>query len=214
MSIDLTPFGFTPTESLAYEALLTLGPASGYAVAKEISIARANAYQALNGLVSKNAAVLIDENPLRFRAIRPDALLARIAGIEAGKLAAFELQVRERGGTGDDAIVPLEGERGLLEVLTRWAGRTEGEVWCVAPQRLLDALQPVWRKREADGSITRLWAGETLRAERAGLPEAAVLFWCPEAGVLAGPTKGHWFSDPILMATTRLAIERISQPVG
>ncbi len=56
--IDLTPFGFTPTENLAYGALLDLGPSSGYAVAKELSIARANAYQALNGLVAKGAAVI------------------------------------------------------------------------------------------------------------------------------------------------------------
>ena len=31
--LDLTPFGFTPTESSIYETLLDLGPSSGYAVA-------------------------------------------------------------------------------------------------------------------------------------------------------------------------------------
>src|SRR5439155_1053288 len=33
-SIDLTPFGFTPTESLVYGTLLGLGPATGYQVAR------------------------------------------------------------------------------------------------------------------------------------------------------------------------------------
>ena len=28
--IDLTPFGFTPTESLVYQVLLTGGPGTGY----------------------------------------------------------------------------------------------------------------------------------------------------------------------------------------
>ena len=32
--IDLTPFGFTPTESLVYEVLLTGGPGTGYAIAR------------------------------------------------------------------------------------------------------------------------------------------------------------------------------------
>src|SRR2546421_320873 len=34
MGPDLTPFGFTTTESLVYRALLRLGPATGYAVAR------------------------------------------------------------------------------------------------------------------------------------------------------------------------------------
>lgn len=216
MALDLTPFGFTPTESLAYSALLALGPSSGYAIAKEIGVARANAYQALNGLVSKDAAQLINENPLRFRAVRPEALLARISAVEADKLAELERQVREVEGVGGDAIVPLEGERGVIEVLTRAAGRAAGPVWCVAPQRLLDALQPVWRKRDADGAETRLSAAPT---GDEGMPDAAaLLFWCEEAAVVARAsdeeTSGHWFSDPLLIATVRAAIDRISQTVG
>ena len=49
--IDLTPFGFTPTESLVYEVLLTGGPGTGYAVARGAGLARANAYSALEALV-------------------------------------------------------------------------------------------------------------------------------------------------------------------
>ena len=109
-AIDLTPFGFTPTETLAYDALLDLGPASGYAVAKQLGIARANAYQALNGLVTKGAATLIDDNPQRFRAVRPDALLARISSEEAGKLARLERE-RERMRFDLDAFDILECTR-------------------------------------------------------------------------------------------------------
>src|SRR2546430_4433111 len=49
--LDLTPFGFTATESLAYAALLRLGPSTGYAVAHATRVARANTYGALEGLV-------------------------------------------------------------------------------------------------------------------------------------------------------------------
>ena len=54
--LDLTPFGFTPTESLVYEVLLTGGPGTGYSIARSAGLARANAYSALEGLVSKGAA--------------------------------------------------------------------------------------------------------------------------------------------------------------
>ncbi|MEX0691504.1 MAG: helix-turn-helix domain-containing protein [Gemmatimonadales bacterium] len=208
-AIDLTPFGFTPTETLVYDALLNLGPASGYAVAKDIGMARANAYQALNSLVTKGAATLIDDNPQRFRAVKPEALLARIASGAADRLARLEREILGRGATGDDAIVAVSGERGLMEVITRWAGRAAGDVLCVAPQALLDALQPVWRKREVDGADTRLQATE---AASDHVPAQAVLFWCETAGLigLAGDgAHGHWFSDPTLLVTTRLAINQL-----
>ena len=71
--VDLTPFGFTPTESAAYGALLAAGPSSGYAVARHLAVARANAYQALNGLVTKQAADCTGEDPQIFRAVQPAA---------------------------------------------------------------------------------------------------------------------------------------------
>src|SRR5437667_6260820 len=40
IEIDLTPFGFTATESEAYAALLRLGPSTGYAVAHATRVAR------------------------------------------------------------------------------------------------------------------------------------------------------------------------------
>jgi len=42
-TVDLTPFGFTPTESVVYSALLRLGPATGYGVSRATRLARANA---------------------------------------------------------------------------------------------------------------------------------------------------------------------------
>ena len=39
MPLDLTPFDFTPTESLVYEVLITRGPGTGYAVARAAGLA-------------------------------------------------------------------------------------------------------------------------------------------------------------------------------
>ena len=77
--IDLTPFGFTPTESLVYEVLLTSGPGTGYAIARSAGLARANAYSALEGLVSKGAARVDPGRPKRYRPEAPAALIARIS---------------------------------------------------------------------------------------------------------------------------------------
>src|ERR671935_2304677 len=77
--IDLTPFGFTPTESLVYEVLLTGGPGTGYAIARSAGLARANAYSALEGLVTKGAARVDGGRPRRYRPESPAALIARIS---------------------------------------------------------------------------------------------------------------------------------------
>src|SRR5213594_596872 len=77
--LDLTPFGFTATESLVYAALLRLGPSTGYAVSHATRVARANAYGALEGLVGRTAALRLGGRPVRYRAADPMALIAFLA---------------------------------------------------------------------------------------------------------------------------------------
>src|SRR5258708_13379844 len=90
-TVDLTPFGFTPTESLVYATLLRLGPATGYAVARASRLARANAYGALEGLVTRGAASRVPPpppaRPARYRPTDPQALLAHLATLQAEPLA-------------------------------------------------------------------------------------------------------------------------------
>src|SRR5947207_14305729 len=77
-TVDLTPFGFTATESLVYSALLRLGPATGYGVGRATRLARANAYAALEGLVTRGAAPRAAGRPAHYRPADPRALLARL----------------------------------------------------------------------------------------------------------------------------------------
>src|SRR5207253_1534658 len=65
-TVDLTPFGFTATESAVYAALLRLGPATGYGVGRATRLARANAYAALEGLVTRGAAQRAAGRPARW----------------------------------------------------------------------------------------------------------------------------------------------------
>ncbi|UCF42001.1 MAG: helix-turn-helix domain-containing protein [Gemmatimonadota bacterium] len=215
-SLDFTPFGFTPTESLVYEALLERGPSSGYRLSKAISIARANTYQALNGLVAKGAAVAGEETPRVFRAVAPDALLALVARGQARQLDRLERQLRDRGSAGEPAIVPIRGERELQELVLRTAARAAGPVSFLGTERQISQLLPVWRKRAADGADTELWVAG---ARPKGFPltikgtvdadalerhfgAPATILLAPGATVLAtareGSLSGYWSSDPIL----------------
>src|SRR3989449_11649250 len=92
---NLTPFGFTATESLAYAALLRLGPSTGYAVAHATRVARANTYGALEGLVSRTAALRLPGRPARYRATDPAALIAQLAAEQGEALDRLSRSLRE-----------------------------------------------------------------------------------------------------------------------
>src|SRR5256886_17156499 len=78
-AVDLTPFGFTPTESQVYGALLRLGPSTGYAVAHATRVARANTYGALEGLARRPPPIRLPRRPARYPAVAPPALIAQLA---------------------------------------------------------------------------------------------------------------------------------------
>ena len=227
-NIDLTPFGFTPTESLAYSGLLDNGPSSGYALARALSIARANAYQALRGLVSKGAAVIADRDPQVFRAVQPTALLVQIARDQEGKLETLEQQIASTQMAGAPAMTAFTGERELSALALRSITRAPAAVSCVAPARLLSILLPIWRKRLADGAETRLWvsgdAPDTFPVAIMGtVPEdrisrhfggpATVIAAenCASLSVMQGEVlTGLWSSDPIIMGAARASLAAIT----
>src|SRR5213079_395020 len=93
-TVDLTPFGFTPTESQVYGAPLRLGPSTGYALAHATRVARANTYGALEGLAGR---------PARYRAVDPRALVAQLAAEQGQALDRLSQALR-------DSSEPVEPE--------------------------------------------------------------------------------------------------------
>jgi len=225
ITIDLTPFGFTPTESLAYAALLEHGPLGGYALSKALAIARTNAYQALNGLEAKGAAEGTHDSPRRFRPVHPDALLAAIMDREAKKIDSLELTLRRSpSASASQATTPITSVRSLEDLVLRAAARTKGPIDCIGPARFLERLAPAWHKRLADGSPTRLWVvgpgGNHLpipflaRLEPPAIPEetalavmgsVVVVAWLQGAGA-----SGYWSNDPLQMWLVALALRALT----
>jgi sugar-specific transcriptional regulator TrmB len=227
-AIDLTPFGFTPTESAAYCALLETGPVSGYAIAKHVSIARANAYQALNGLVAKHAAELSGEDPKVFRAVQPTALYARLSRDAARQLEVLEREVDALHGAGSPDTVPFRGHAEFTSLLMRLAVRAESPVSVVAPVDVLRATLPVWRARAANDrptTIVGIGSAEDFavpidrfldpQVVRASLGTVLTLVVAGSAAMLAhqdaDPIRGYWTTDPILVAAARGATKAVAE---
>ena len=94
--MDLVRFGFTPTEARVYLALLQVSPATGYAVAQAAKLARANCYDALEGLAARGAvARLPGGRPVRYAAVEPEALIGRLRREFSGSLDALSRELSE-----------------------------------------------------------------------------------------------------------------------
>jgi hypothetical protein len=227
-SIDLTPFGFTTTETLVYGRLLRGGPSTGYAVARDLTIARANAYQALRGLVSKGAAAVTAGDPPQYRAVRAADLYAAIVERQTLRLDTLEKQLFTLDQPGAPSFVQIEGDRAFVEVAARTAAREGGPVTFVAPARLLIQMMPVLRKRIADSAETRIWAvgdnpGVPLPLAGSISPEQAdslfgfsvAVLLTRDSALVARLTDrdlaGFWTSDPVVAATARAAVVALTR---
>jgi hypothetical protein len=223
--VDLTPFGYTPTESAAYQALLIRGPSTGYGIAKTLGLARANAYQALDGLVAKGAASLAGRDPKIYRATASDAVLASVSRLQAAKLETLERQLAGIGTGGAPATVKFEGERELRSLVLRTAARHAGTVRAIAEAHILAGSLPVWRKRAADQHSTELRPiGEPpddfpvpclppldidrVRQRFGSTPVVVVTSETTVLGSGQGDVlTGVWSSDPLLVGLAQSAVD-------
>ena len=219
-ALDLTTFGFTPTEGLVYEVLLRGGPGTGYAIARAAGLARANAYGALEGLVQKGAARVEEGRPKRYRPEPPSALLARILDHQGQALDQVSRVLEEISVPATLTLIELTSARGALSIASREAARATDRILLHAPADAYPPLVPSLRKAAGGGVTLSLSAtapvelpfatvgvvGDTPRWP--GQPFLMVVDG--RSALLAGRegerVQGHWGTAPTLVAATAIAI--------
>jgi HTH-type transcriptional regulator, sugar sensing transcriptional regulator len=219
--IDLTHFGFTPTESLVYEVLLTGGPGTGYAIARTAGLARANAYSALEGLVSKGAARVDLGRPKRYRPEAPAALIARISTDHGLALERLSSDLDSVTVPATPTLVEIESGRAVLQLITHDVARATDSVALLAPADAFPILAPALRRPYSAGLPLVLCATapvdlgfavvEVVGGTQAwpGMPIISVVDG--RSALLAarqgGDVRGHWSTAPAFVAGARLALE-------
>lgn len=222
-SVDLTPFGFTPTESLVYEVLLRDGPGTGYAVARSAGLARANAYGSLEGLVLKGAARVEDGRPKRYRPEPPAVLLALIMDRHGSAVDALEIALADVVVPESPTLVEIHSPRGALQLIARDVARSRESVLLTVPVDAYPLLIPALRKASASGVTLTLYAigpvdldfatvtEVTGDGEWPGQPVLAVVDG--HSAVLASRMGdrviGHWGTTAPHVAATRHSIARL-----
>lgn len=220
--LDLTHFGFTPTEGLVYEVLLTSGPGTGYAIARSAGLARANAYSALEGLVTKGAARVDGGRPKRYRPEAPAALIARISTDHGQALERLSTDLEAVSVPATPTLVEIESGRAILQLVTHDVARATASVALLAPSDAFPLLAPALRRPYAAGIPLILCATapvdlgfavvEVVGATRPwpGMPIISVVD--DRSAILAArqgaDVRGHWSTAPAFVAGARLALEQ------
>lgn len=223
--LDLTRFGFTPTESLVYEVLLTGGPGTGYAIARSAGLARANAYSALEGLVSKGAARVDGGRPRRYRPEPAAALVARITTDHGQALERLSRELDAIAVPGTPTLVEVESGRAVLQLVTHDVARAAASVALLAPADAYPLLAPALRRPVSAGIPVTLCslgpvelgfaAVETIERDHGwpGMPVIAVVD--DRSAVIAArqgtEVRGHWSTAPSFVAAARLAFEHFRE---
>jgi sugar-specific transcriptional regulator TrmB len=218
--LDLTPFGFTPTESLVYEVLLTAGPGTGYAIARAAGLARANAYSALEGLVSKGAARADGGRPRRYRPEDTNALIARIANNHGQALDRLSADLEGLAAPTTPTLVEIDSPRAALQLISHDVARADKAAALLAPPEAYPLLAPTLRRPVSIGvELTLLATGPVNLSfapvavvasgpEWPGTPLICVVD--QKSAVIAyregNDVHGHWSTAPAMIAAARTAI--------
>jgi len=223
MAIDLTPFGFTPTESLVYSTLLRLGPSTGYAVARGARLARANAYGALEGLVTRAAATRTPPptRPARYRPTDPQTLLVQLATGQGEALDRLGGELRGFSRPGEPVMREVAGSRAVANLIQQLVARAERRVEGIMAIELWRPTLPAWRRASERAQIELLVRGDLppdpplwLKAAGDGVPDATILV-TDESQLVTTTGEGEaiaglWTSHPLLVMLGRRALQTIS----
>lgn len=224
MALDLTPFGFTATESLVYTVLLRLGPSTGYAVARAARVARANAYSALDGLVTRGAASRSPPpaRPARYRPTDPQSLLARLSLAQGEALDRLSRELRDISHPGEPVTREVAGSRAVANLVMQLVARASQRVEGVITAELWRPTLPAWRRAVERAQLDLQMAGDlpadapswlksagddasTLRATILVIDESQLILTSGEGETVAGV----WSSHPLIVTLARRALETL-----
>jgi len=220
---DLTPFGFTPTESLVYSVLLRLGPSTGYAVAHAGRLARANAYSALEGLVTRGAASRTPSpaRPMRYRPTDPQALLAQLATLQGEALDRLGRELRGLSLPVEPVTKEIAGNRAVANLILQLVARAERTVDGVMAAELWRPTLPAWRRAGERAQLDVALAGDlpadapswlkqapedALKVTMLIMDESQLVLTSGEGDAIAG----LWSSHPLVVMIGRRALQTIS----
>ena len=153
----LKPLGFSSYEAKAYGALASSTPLSGYELAKLSGVPRSMVYEALGKLQGKGAVYALPEDPVRYVALPPGELIARVRREQAAQLEQAEQQLSQlHSPESVELIYRLEGETRALEGAISLIEGAQTSLTLSLWAAQLEILEPHLRGARARGVRVRM----------------------------------------------------------
>src|SRR2546422_7506375 len=217
--VDLTPFGFPPTESVVYAALLRLGPSTGYGVGHATRLARANSYAALAGRVTRGAAHRTPGRPVQYRPTDPQALLAHLAAQQGEALDRLSRALEDASHPTEPETRVVAGARAVANLIQQLVARADQTVQGILAADLWRPTLPAWRRATSRAAVEVRLAGEA--ADTEGIVKGAVdpgtptLLLIDDTQVLTASGGGDqvtalWSSHPLIATLARSALRHLA----
>ncbi|HLG76921.1 MAG TPA: helix-turn-helix domain-containing protein [Ktedonobacteraceae bacterium] len=143
---EMKHLGFTGAEAQIYIFLLQHPLATGYEVSKGTGLPRANTYQALETLASKERVTAVSPDPVRYAAVPPARLLKRIQDETEQRCRELEQQLAvleqpDSVGHFWELSERSRIEARLLELINAAQQRIAASLWAEDLERFTDALR-------------------------------------------------------------------------
>jgi sugar-specific transcriptional regulator TrmB len=195
--MSIVPFGFTRTQDTVFWALFRRGNATGYALARDTGIARANVYHALGVLANRGLASSTGGRPSRYQVAGSEACLALLGGEVRRDL----LDLATRLGIAGDALPPAlqaTTEAGAVQSASDVV-REASQCLNTASSEILAVVGP-WAAELLPELTAARRRGVTVRVVSLGLP-------APEGAILRNVRRveleSYWGGLPVLLVVDR-----------
>ena len=185
----LTEFSLTRQEASIYAALLNHSDMTGYEVAKDTGFSRSNVYAALNALVEKGAAYLVQGESTKYRPVE-------IKTFTSNKIAELKKSAEYLEKHGPQKVVEAEGyitivgAKNIRNKMCEMLSKTELRLYLMAPAQIVKDFEEDLKRLVSEGKkivlLTQDYSIKGAKVYNTKVEEGQIRFITDSAYVLTG----------------------------
>ncbi len=185
----LTEFSLTRQEASIYAALLNHGDMTGYEVAKDTGFSRSNVYAALNALVEKGAAYLVEGEATKYRPVEIKTFTSnKIA--ELKKSAEYLEKHGPQKVIAADGYITIVGAKNIRNKMHEMISKTELRLYLMAPAQIVKDFEEDLKRLISEGKkivlLTQDYSVKGAKVYNTKVDEGQIRFITDSAYVLTG----------------------------
>ncbi|BDC91979.1 Sugar-specific transcriptional regulator TrmB [Treponema bryantii] len=185
----LTEFSLTRQEASIYAALLNHGDMTGYEVAKDTGFSRSNVYAALNALVEKGAAYLVEGEATKYRPVEIKTFTSNKIS-ELKKSAEYLEKHGPQKVIAADGYITIVGAKNIRNKMREMIEKTELRLYLMAPAQIVKDFEEDLKRLISEGKkivlLTQDYSVKGAKVYNTKVEEGQIRFITDSAYVLTG----------------------------